>query len=79
MLLAFTNASCLRTGFTKCRESPEAGEDLGVQEAFSGKSVISGFSDGTLSGVALGQLTVLTTGEQPNTKKSKFRDSVCAP
>ena len=79
MLLAFTNASCIRTGFTNCRESPEAGDDLGVQGALSGTTVISGFSDGTLSGVALGQLTVLTTGEQANTKKSKFRDIVCAP
>ena len=58
MLLAFTNASCLRTGFTKCRESPEAGEDLGVQEAFSGISVISGFSDSTLG--ALSGTTVIS-------------------
>ena len=76
MLLAFTNASCIRTGFTNCRESPEAGDDSGVQGALSGTT---GCSDGTLSGVALVQLTVLTTEELPNTKKAKFRDSVCAP
>ena len=53
MLLAFTNASCIRTGVTNCRESPEARDGSGVQGALSGTTVISGFRDGTLSGVAL--------------------------
>ena len=57
MLLAFTNASCIRTGFTNCRESPEAGGGLGAQGALSGTTLISGFSAGTLSVVALGILT----------------------
>ena len=93
MLLAFTNASFLRTGFTNCRESPETGDGLGAQGALSGTTVISGFSDGTLSGVALGLLTVLTTGGAMNSwydfaknttgtakhKEVQFRDSVCVP